>query len=263
LLVGPACFSACELEAYGVSQVPGMVVVGQYPTGGVEAEVARGQFKLPEGFSLQIPTGRFTLPDGSIFLEGKGVPPALRVPVDEQTALSNDDVVLQAGIQAVLRPLGAEVVPSGPPSIAPAEDAGASLSSGARFLEDAAREQYDPSQFDAPGTTTYTVALNQSETLIWSYAWCANDKQTAEQNLSQIKLKFTLDGRNVPSDQLSTYDVQSNGRECRLLYAALEDWPGGEHHLETLVTFQSVINDGIKEYAPGEYVLEYTVYVKP
>lgn len=99
LLVGPACASACELEAYAFSQVPGMIVVGQYPSAGVEAEVARGQFLLPEGFSLQIPTGRFVLPDGSIFLEGHGVPLTVRVPVNEATALSNDDVILNMAIE--------------------------------------------------------------------------------------------------------------------------------------------------------------------
>src|SRR5687767_14251681 len=29
VLVGPACFSACEIEAYGFSQLPGAIVVGQ------------------------------------------------------------------------------------------------------------------------------------------------------------------------------------------------------------------------------------------
>jgi C-terminal processing protease CtpA/Prc len=96
LLVNQSCYSACELESYGFSQVPGMVVMGQYPTGGTEAEVARGQFMLPEGFSLQVPTGRFVLPDGSIFLEGKGVQPTQRIPVTAESVLSNQDVVLQA-----------------------------------------------------------------------------------------------------------------------------------------------------------------------
>ena len=103
LLVGPACSSACELEAYAFSQVPGMIVVGQYPSAGVEAEVARGQFLLPEGFSLQIPTGRFVLPDGSIFLEGQGVPLTVRVPVDESTALSSEDVILNAAVEIILK----------------------------------------------------------------------------------------------------------------------------------------------------------------
>ena len=96
LLVGQACFSACEIEAYGFSQLPGMLVVGMYPTGGVEAEVARGQFELPAGMQAQFPTGRFVLPDGSLFLEGQGVRPTVRVPITAENVLSQNDVVLRA-----------------------------------------------------------------------------------------------------------------------------------------------------------------------
>jgi C-terminal processing protease CtpA/Prc len=102
LLVDQFCFSACEIEAYGLSQVDGMVVMGQFPTGGVEAETARGDFELPEGISLTVPTGRFTLPDGSIFLEGVGVVPTIDIPVDEESVLSEEDVVLQAAEDYIL-----------------------------------------------------------------------------------------------------------------------------------------------------------------
>lgn len=99
LMVDQACASACELEAYGFSKVPGMIVVGQYPSAGVEAEVSRGQFLLPEDMSLQIPTGRFTLPDGSIFLEGQGVQPDVRIPITEDFALFEGDAVLSYVLQ--------------------------------------------------------------------------------------------------------------------------------------------------------------------
>ncbi len=102
VLVGPACYSACELEAYGFSKVPGAVVVGQYPTAGTEAEVSRGQFKLPDRIELQIPTGRFVLPDGSLFLEGKGVQPTLKVPLNRETLLSDEDVVLKTAEKVIL-----------------------------------------------------------------------------------------------------------------------------------------------------------------
>lgn len=102
VLVGLNCASACEIEAYGFSKVPGMMVVGQYPTGGIEAEVSRGQIKLPEEISLQFPTGREVLPDGSLFLEGVGVQPTLQVPVNETTVLSSEDVVLEAAKDAIL-----------------------------------------------------------------------------------------------------------------------------------------------------------------
>ncbi len=101
LLVDQFCFSACEIEAYGFSQVPGMVVMGQFPTAGVEAETARGEFLLPEGIEFGVPTGRFTLSDGSIFLEGVGVQPTIRIPVDENSVLSGEDVVLQNAINYI------------------------------------------------------------------------------------------------------------------------------------------------------------------
>ncbi len=102
LLVNQACYSACEMEAYGFSKVPGMAVIGQYPTAGVEAEVARGQYRLPNGISLQIPTGRYVLPDGSLFLEGTGVEPTRRVPINQETVLSSEDVVLRAAVGSIL-----------------------------------------------------------------------------------------------------------------------------------------------------------------
>ena len=101
LLVDQFCFSACEIEAYGFSQVPGMVVMGQFPTAGVEAETARGEFLLPEDITFGVPTGRFTLPDGSIFLEGQGVQPTIRIPIDEHSVLSGEDVVLQGAINYI------------------------------------------------------------------------------------------------------------------------------------------------------------------
>jgi len=263
LLVGQACFSACEIEAYGFSQVPGMIVVGQTPTAGVEAETARGSFILPENFSLTVPTGRFVLPDGSIFLEGQGVPPTLRVPVNEVTAISTEDVVLQAAVKAVLEPAGAGITPSAPPKVAAGEEAQNALSAGANFLEDSAREQYTDADYSVPGVLKYTVALSRSESLIWAYAWCAKDAATLEQNFSQIDLKFTLAGEDVSLEQFTVLEVESGGQQCRLIYTALSEWKPGEHRLSTQVTFKSDINDGTSDYEAGDYIYDYTVYVKP
>ena len=102
LLVDQFCYSACEIEAYGFSQVPGMVVMGQFPSAGVEAETARGDFTLPEDIEMTIPTGRFTLPDGGIFLEGQGVQPTIRLAVDRDSVLSNQDTVLMSAYDYIL-----------------------------------------------------------------------------------------------------------------------------------------------------------------
>lgn len=263
LLVGPACASACDQEAYAFSQVPGMIVVGQYPTSGIFADVAKGQFALPEGFSLQIPTTRFTLPDGSLFIEGQGVPPTQKVPVDETTVFSEEDVVLQAGIQAVLFPAGAGLTPSGPPEAAGASAASSAFRSGKNFLEDLAREQYESADYSKPGTLTYTIALTKEETLIWMYAWCAASTEVLDENFKNIKLKFVLNGNEIPLDDLKKEDLENSGQQCRLYYTALSNWTPGEHHLSITATFTAPINDGTSEYAAGDYVLDYAVYVKP
>jgi len=103
VLVGLNCASACEIEAYGFSKLPGAVVVGQYPTGGIEAEVSKGQVKMPEGIEMQFPTGRMVLPDGSLFLEGVGVQPTIKVPVNATNIMSSDDVILKAAEDAITK----------------------------------------------------------------------------------------------------------------------------------------------------------------
>jgi len=91
VLVDQSCYSACELEAYGFSQVPGMMVIGMNPTGGTEAEVSRGQFTCRRHEHAN-PFGRFLLPDGSLFLERQGRPATLKVPITARNVLSTDDV---------------------------------------------------------------------------------------------------------------------------------------------------------------------------
>lgn len=265
VLVGPGCYSACEIEAYGFSQVPGAIVVGQFPTSGTEAEVSRGQIKMPEGISMQIPTGRFMLPDGLLFLEGQGVQPTLRVPRNEQTLLADEDVVLKVAEASILRPLGAGIAPSGPPEIVSPDKAESILLSGVDFLEDKAREKPSPEDFAKPGVVTYTVPLNRPEkSIVWAYGWCATDQSTLEDNFQHIQLAFVLDGQEIAHDLLSTYNYQTrDGLACRLVYAILQNWPAGEHHLRVTATFTAPINDGQDDYPAGDYILEYNVFVKP
>ena len=265
LLVGQACASACEIEAYGFSQVPGMIVVGETPSAGVEAEVARGQFLLPEGMSLQVPTGRFTLPDGSIFLEGKGVIPTLLVPIDEAMVLSQQDEVLKAGEAAVLKPMGMGITPTGPPKVAIKEDAQKALESGnISQLEEKAREQYSQSDLSVMDKTfSYTIELFTPEDLLWAWGWCAGTEETLAENLKYVQPSFLLGGQEIDLDRFASLDYPASGQFCRAYYTILSDWPAGEHHLSTTVTFTRQINDGSVDYTPGSQVFEYIVYVKP
>ncbi|HUI90577.1 MAG TPA: S41 family peptidase [Anaerolineales bacterium] len=278
VLVGLNCASACELEAYGFSKVPGAVVVGEYPTAGVEAEVSRGQIIMPEGINMQFPTGREVLPDGSLFLEGTGVQPALKVPVNATNVLSTGDAVLTTAENSILgqpgssTPGSASTAPTPSATLQPAASAPTidtisqsqqAASSGAPQLEQDATEQYQPSDFAKPGSLTYTVSLSSTDQVLWTYGWCATTTDILKTDLKNIQLKFTLDGQNVPESDFATDDSPQNGEQCHTLYVALSNWVVGRHHLVTTATFTSKINDGTSDYAAGDYVLDYTVNVQP
>jgi len=264
LLVGPNCASACEDEAYSFSQVPGMTVVGMYPTSGTMADVGDGQITLPDGISMQIPTERMLMEDGSLFLQGKGVQPTLHVPVTLATVTSTDDVVLKYGENVVLLPLGAGISPSTPPKME-ADNARAEtrLLGGTNLLESKARETYQLSDYAKPGTFTYTISLAKSEDLIWAYGWCASPEKF-DQNWEHIKFQFYMGSQAIAVNQLFKYEYSpDSSQKCLYYYNVLSDWQTGDNHLTIKSTLDQSINDGKSDFPAGDWNYDYIVYVKP
>ena len=264
VMVGPNCASACEFFSYDMTINDRAVIVGQYPSVGAGGSVEG--FNLPGDIYAQMTIGRAMDGDGNIHIEGSGVAPDLRVPVTFETLLgqfNGQDVVLAFAEKVISQPLGAGITPSAPPEMASPAAASSALSSGDRFLEDLAREEYQDNDFAAPGSLTYTIPLTKEENLIWIYAWCTTSKEILDQNLKNIELKFTLNGVVVTLDKLRQEDFQTDTQWCKLFYTSLSNWTSGEHHLTTTATFTASINDGMADYEAGNYVLDYTVYVKP
>lgn len=265
VLVGPACYSACELEAYGFSQVPGMEVVGMYPTAGTEAEVARGQILMPDGISMQFPTGRFLLPDGSLFLEGTGVQPTIRVPRTLETLSTSDDIVLQTAEQVVLGAYtGAPASPaavSGGPRLLTSSELDAAISANTDQLEQRASESYSTEEMvKVPNTFTYTINLPRSTKLLWIWGWCAKDQATLDDNLSKMQLTFTLAGNIIPTTQFQKFDYDtSDGQKCTAYVAGITDWPSGQTQVVTALDFTAPLNDGTYDYPVGQQVFNYNV----
>jgi len=102
VLVSPYCFSACEGFTYALTRENRATIIGQYPTAGAYGEVGRGQYELPGDIQMQFPTGRSITPEGELLLEGVGVIPQIVVPVTEETALGEQDAVLETAIQTLL-----------------------------------------------------------------------------------------------------------------------------------------------------------------
>ncbi|MCD6402088.1 MAG: hypothetical protein J7L73_09195 [Anaerolineales bacterium] len=106
VLISPYCVSACEGFSYALALRNNTIVAGHYPTAGAYGEVGRGQYDLPDDFSMQFPTGRSEKPDGSLLIEGKGVIPDVLVPITESSALGLEDTVLNAAIKVLLDEIG-------------------------------------------------------------------------------------------------------------------------------------------------------------
>lgn len=260
VMVGPACVSACEFFSYNMTINDRALVVGQYPTsgagGGVEA------FLMPENTYVQFTVSRQMDADGNIHIEGGGVAPDVRVPVTIESFAreqAGEDVILEAAQKVISQPKGAGITPSSPPKIASTEEAQNAFSAGADFLWTLAREQFDEA-FE-PFVHEYTVSLAKSKTVIMAYAWCATDQATLEQNFSQIETTFVLNGNEIPEEQLVVFDTSSGDLKCRLIYTALSEFASGEHLAEVTATFKSQINDGASEYAPGDYVEKFSIFI--
>lgn len=264
VMVGPACASACEFFSYNMTVNDRATIVGFYPSDGAGGSVE--QFLMPEDVTVQLTIGRAVDAEGNIHLEGKGVEPDVKVPVtveNLQRLANGDDVVLEIAEKVVSQPAGAGVTPSGPPKMASKAGSASAFASGNRFLEEAAREEYQSADYANPGVLTFTVPLIKDESFVWMYAWCTTSTEVLNQNFQNIKLKFMMDGEEVPLDQLVNEDLASGGQQCRLYYTALSNWPAGEHHLSITATFTESINDGTSDYEAGEYVLKYDVFMKP
>lgn len=96
VLVGPSCSSACEFFSYNMTLQDRAAIVGQYPSGGLGG--GQATYAMPDGVQLQYSIGRNLGADGDIIIEGTGVVPTVKVPVNEETLFSDGDPVLEAAI---------------------------------------------------------------------------------------------------------------------------------------------------------------------
>ena len=96
VLIGPNCNSACEFFSYDLTIGDRAAIVGQYPTAGLGGSI--DVFIMPEDEYFQFTAGRAVDMNGEIHIEGKGVEPTIRVPVDEETLFSVGDPVLDAAV---------------------------------------------------------------------------------------------------------------------------------------------------------------------
>jgi hypothetical protein len=130
------------------------------------------------------------------------------------------------------------------------------------YLQALAKEQYSEADSAKPGTLTYTVNVTDDLPVYFTYGWCAVDDQTLQANFQHIKVKLYFNGEELGKDvvQNLTYKTQDN-LSCLDNGVLMSNWPNGEYKLRAVATFDQKINDGMSDYAPGDYIFEYNVTV--
>jgi hypothetical protein len=158
------------------------------------------------------------------------------------------------------------VKPAESPSLASAEEANETFGTGAVYLETFAGtkpeipEIVQPSDLflydvELPGSGQFPVA--------WSYGWCASQAAILEENFRSIQLDFIMNGAPVSLDHFVVINKESSdGSACREYAALITNWPEGQHHLETRVTFTQDVHDGWNLFPAGTHILKYIVTVE-
>ncbi|HEX2620046.1 MAG TPA: S41 family peptidase, partial [Phototrophicaceae bacterium] len=96
VIISPNCASACESFAWAMSINQRAGIVGNYPTAGLGGSVV--PIAMPDDTNFNYTNARSLDANGDINIEGKGVPPTVRVPVTEETLFSDEDVLLDAAL---------------------------------------------------------------------------------------------------------------------------------------------------------------------
>jgi len=111
VLVGPNCNSACEFFTYNMTLQDRAAIVGQYPTAGLGG--GQDTYLMPEGIQLQYSIVRSVDAEGNIIVEGTGIAPTVKVPVDEETLFAEGDVILDAAAAYLDEALQVDVTDGG------------------------------------------------------------------------------------------------------------------------------------------------------
>lgn len=156
VLVGPGCASACEFFTYNFIQEDRATTVGHYPTGGLAG--GHPPLTMPGNVNFALPASRPVDLDGeTIIIEGEGIAPDVVVPVNEETAFSDEDVILEAAVAYLDDLLTADIEEGG--ELALGDEVTGTLTPGTRV-------QYS---FTIPANTPINVYLDATNDDIDTY----------------------------------------------------------------------------------------------
>jgi len=133
------------------------------------------------------------------------------------------------------------------------------------YLQSLAKEQYAEEELDrkTPGTLTFTINITDEKPTYFNYGWCTKTEEILKQNFEHIEVKLYFNDKELGSDVVHPVTfTRPDGLLCLDFGVMMSDWPNGKYNLEAVASFKEKINDGIADYAAGDYIFIYNVTVE-
>ena len=133
------------------------------------------------------------------------------------------------------------------------------------YLQSLAQEEYTSEELDrkTPGTLTFTIKITDDTPTYFNYGWCTTTQEVLEQNFEHITVKLYFNEEQLGNDVVHPVSfTRPDGLVCVDFGVMMSAWPNGTYTLEAVSTFNETINDGIADYAAGDYIFVYNVTVE-
>jgi hypothetical protein len=131
------------------------------------------------------------------------------------------------------------------------------------YLQALAEEKYTEADFAKPGTLTFTVKITNDTPTYFNYGWCTTSEEILKQNFEHIMVRLYFNDDELGADVVHSVSyTRTDGLVCLDIGVLMSDWPAGNYKLESAVTFDEKINDGLDDYEAGDYIHQYNVTVE-
>ena len=131
------------------------------------------------------------------------------------------------------------------------------------YIQALSKEQYTAADLAKPGTFKFTVKITDDKPIYFNYGWCTTSEEILRQNFEHITVRLFFNDDELGRDVVHPVTfTRSDGLVCLNFGVLMSDWPAGNYKLETAVTFDEKINDGIDDYEAGDYIHQYNVTVE-
>lgn len=117
----------------------------------------------------------------------------------------------------------------------------------------------------SPALRTYHASADRGLPILVSLGWCTTTQQILDENWAKMKYSLTIDGSPVDLQRqfaLRSFTDSVNIGPCYTYDGYTLGWSPGEHRLVWTQTIFEDLNDGLSDYAAGDYVMEWVLTVR-